>query len=116
MYKNPVLKHLIVELEKQSKKQKVQIWNTIAQELAAPTRSQRSVNVKKVAMYTKKGDTVIVPGKLLGTGVISHPVTVVAHQVSKQAAEKIVAAGGVAKTIEQELKDNPKGAKLRILG
>jgi large subunit ribosomal protein L18e len=116
MHKNPVLKDLIVALEKQSKKQKVKIWNTVAQELASPTRSQRSVNVKKVSMYTQKDDTVLVPGKLLGTGTIDHAVTVVAHKVSTEAAQKITAAGGKVKTLQQEMKDNPKGSKLRILG
>ncbi|MDY0275277.1 MAG: 50S ribosomal protein L15 [Desulfomicrobium sp.] len=40
------------------------------------------------------------PIKILGDGEVSRPVTVLAHKFSKQAAAKIVAAGGQANSIE----------------
>ncbi len=114
--KNDVLKQLIVSLEKQAKAQKVNIWFAIADELRAPTRRARAVNVRKIASLTQKGDAVIVPGKLLATGLITHPVHVVAHQASESAIQKITAAGGKVVSIAAELKANPKGSKLRIIG
>ncbi|HLP79675.1 MAG TPA: 50S ribosomal protein L18e [Acidobacteriota bacterium] len=116
MMKNDVLKQVIISLEKQSKKQKVQIWDRIAQELRAPTRQHRAVNVKKIASLTEKDDAIIVPGKVLATGVITHPVTVVAYQCSESAAVKIKAAGGSVRTLSEEMTKNPKGSALRIIG
>lgn len=115
-HKNDVLRNTIIALEKQSKKEKVAIWGAIAEELSAPTRQQRSVNVKKIANLTEKDDAIIVPGKLLGTGVISHSVHVVCHKSSQSAVDKIKAAGGSVVSLLDEMKKNPKGAKLRIIG
>jgi len=114
--KNDVLKNTIIALEKQSKKEKVQIWDRIAYELRAPTRQLRVVNVKKIAQLTEKDDSIIIPGKLLGTGVITHAVRVVCYQSSPSAVDKIKAAGGSVVNVLDELKKNPKGSKLRIIG
>lgn len=61
------------------------------------SRSRRAeVNVGKIGKLTKKGDVVVVPGKVLGTGAIGHAVTVAAMGFSETAERKIKAAGGKA--------------------
>lgn len=114
--KNDQLHQTIVALEKQSKKSKVQIWKRIADDLNKPTRQRREVNVTKIALNTQKGDSVVVPGKVLGTGSIDHPVTVVAYSISERAKDKITQAGGSVRTLAEELEKNAKGSKLKILG
>lgn len=59
------------------------------------SRSRRAeVNVGKLGKLTKKGEIVVVPGKVLGTGSIDHSVTVAAMKFSATAKRKIEAAGG----------------------
>jgi large subunit ribosomal protein L18e len=60
----------------------------------AGSRMKAEVNVGKIGRLTKKGETIVVPGKVLGTGTISHAVTVAAKAFSKSAAKKIKDAGG----------------------
>ena len=114
--KNNIMQSLIVSLEKLSKKQDVKIWKRIAKDLSKPTRSRRSVNVSKLAEFAKDGETIIVPGKVLGNGTISTKVDVVAYQISDTAAAKIKEAKGTSRSLEEEMKKNPKGSKLRIIG
>ncbi|MFT4312924.1 MAG: 50S ribosomal protein L18e [Candidatus Woesearchaeota archaeon] len=114
--KNEYLQSIIRDLEILSKKQKVAIWKRIAQELQKPTRSRRTVNVSKLAQYAKDGETMIVPGKVLGVGETDKAIRVVAYEFSQTAKEKILAQKGTCKTIVEEMKKNPKGNKLRIIG
>ena len=63
------------------------------------------VNVGKIAKHAKKGDIVLVDGKLLGSGKISFPVTVYTLSTTKAAREKIEKANGkVLKTSELKTK------------
>lgn len=114
--KNTQLQQTIEELKESSKKNKAPIWARVAKDLSKPTRSRRTVNLTKIEKYTKDGESIIVPGKVLGTGIIAKKATVVAYQFSETAAKKIAAAGGSIKTISEELKKNTKGSKLRIIG
>lgn len=106
---------LIVELRKLSTKQKVKFWKVISEELSRPTRIRREVSVGNIDKYSKVNETVIVPGKVLSNGELTHKVTVAAFNFSKQAKEKINASGK-AISIEELMKINPKGSKVRILG
>lgn len=114
--KHTQLHNLVVALEKASKQQKVQIWKAVAADLQKPTRQKREVNLSKISQNTAKDDSIIVPGKVLGTGNLAHPVNVVAYAWSETAAVKIKTAGGKIISINDELQKNAKGAKLRIIG
>lgn len=61
-----------------------------------PSRKSRIVNLYKIEKYSKEGDIIVVPGKVLGIGSLSHKVTVVALDFSKSALKKINNAGGRA--------------------
>jgi len=91
-------------------------WLLIAEELGKPTRSRRTVNLSSINRYTKAGETIIVPGKVLSAGKVDHKLTVSAWQFSGSAKSKITEAGGKAITISQLIKDNPKGTGVKILG
>lgn len=113
---NPELIELIRTLKKQSNEAKVEIWATIAEKLAKSKRSRITVNLSCINRYTKKNDTVAVPGKVLGTGRISHAVTVAAFAFSKTASDKIKAAKGKCLSFSEIIKKNPKGSNIKIIG
>ncbi len=93
------------------------IWRAIAEHLEKPTRVRKKwvVNIGKINRLTKPGDTVVVPGKVLGAGTIDHPVVVAALKFSKSAVEKIKAAGGEAIHIAELIRRNPTGSNVKIL-
>ena len=59
--------------------------------------------------------TVLVPGKLLGSGLVSGKRTVAAYSVSSGARVKIEQAGGRVITIRELMNENPKGTGCRYL-
>jgi len=107
---------LIQDLKVWSMENDAPIWRDIARRLEKPSRVWAEVNISRIAMHVKKGETLIVPGKLLGAGDIDYPVTVAAFKASKGAKAKIIAAGGTVVTIPQLVKENPKGTGVRIMG
>ncbi len=113
---NPVLLDLIAELKKRSNEQSANLWKRIALDLEKPTRQRRIVNLSKISRYTKENEVIIVPGKVLGSGVLNHKLTISAFQFSDQAKEKIEKAGAKIVTLLELSKENPEGKKLRIMG
>jgi len=107
---------LIQELKKKSIEEKVKIWKRIASDLEKPTRNRRIVNLSKIDRYTKDNDTIIVPGKVLGSGDLNKKLTIAAFSFSEQAIDKIKLSDGKALHIDELMKSNPKGNKVRIIG
>ncbi len=107
---------LIQLLRKHASEQNINLWRRIADDLEMSTRRRREVNLFSIDRHTKDNETIIVPGKVLGTGDLSHKVTVAAFNFSQSAAEKIRKANGVCMTIHEMLQKNPKGQNLRIIG
>ncbi len=112
---NPRLLKLIFDLKAKSRDQNVGFWRDIAFRLEKPDRHYAQVNVSKLNRYTKDNEIVIVPGKVLGTGVIDHPVTVAALNFSLTAEELITAANGKCISIEQLMQTTPAGKGVRII-
>lgn len=115
MKTNTHLSSLIEEMRRLSTEQDVAIWNRIAKDLEKPTRIQRIVNLSRLERFTKDNDIVVVPGKVLGTGDLTHKITVAAFSFSDSAKEKINSSGK-AITLKELLQSNPKGSKVKILG
>jgi large subunit ribosomal protein L18e len=90
-------------------------WLKIANIISGPTRNQASVNLKVIDDETKEGDTVVVTGKVLGSGAMSKKVRVVALKFSEEARKKLKAAKCEAVTIKDEVKVNPKAQGLKII-
>ncbi|PIN81165.1 50S ribosomal protein L18e [Candidatus Woesearchaeota archaeon CG10_big_fil_rev_8_21_14_0_10_30_7] len=106
---------LIEELKKDSNNQKADIWKRIAKDLEKSTRQRRVVNISRINRFTKENETVIVPGKVLGSGELNHVVTVAALSFSN-GAKQIIEQKGKCLTIQELLKNNPKGKDVRIIG
>ena len=107
---------LIFDLKAWSRENEAPIWRDIAKRLEKPSRVWAEVNISRIALYVKKGETLIVPGKLLGAGDIDYPVTVATFKATQGARQKITAAGGTVLTIPDLVKNNPKGKGVRIIG
>lgn len=106
---------LINMLRKKASENKVRVWKRVAERLSKPARRMVEVNVYKIDKHTKEGDTVVVPGKVLGSGSINHAVTVAAHSFSASAVEKIRKAGGSCLSIPEVVERNPKGSGVIVM-
>lgn len=113
---NPQLIELIRFLKKQSRKNKAEIWRTLAEHLAKSRRKRVAVNISRINRYTGEKDTVAVPGKVLGAGELNHPVTVAAFSFSKKAMEKIQKAKGTCLSLRELVEKNPEGSNVKIIG
>ena len=108
---NPSLKRLIRALRTASNKEGVDIWDRIATELERQTRVRREVDIRRLNRSTKAKEIVIVPGKVLATGDMDHEITVAAWRFSEAAKKKVKAI-----SIEELIKQHPKGKNVRIIG
>ncbi len=112
---SPVLVELIERLGRASKQHDAPIWRRVGELLGRPRSRRASVNIAKIARYSSAGSMVIVPGKVLGSGSIEHPVTVAAFSFSSTAIKKILDAKGKVLSIDELVKMNPKGTGVRII-
>ena len=112
---NPRYSALVSTLKEMSRANGANVWRDIANRLESPSNNFAEVNISKINRYTQDGDTVIVPGKVLGSGVLNQKISVAAIKFSGAAEEKITGADGVCMTIEELVQQNPEGKKVRIL-
>lgn len=113
---NPELIALVSSLREAGREQGAPIWRDIAQRLERPARLWAEVNVGKLNLVTREGETAVVPGKVLSAGDIDRSVTVAAFRFSEKAREKITAAGGDCLSLDQLVEHNKAGSKCRIVG
>ena len=113
---NQHTQQLIISLKQAAMKENSALWKRIASDLERSTRQRRIVNIYKLDKYAKDGETVVVPGKVLGMGDLNRKLNVAAFTFSRQAVDKIKSAGGQVFEIHDLLKQNPKGKNVRILG
>ena len=97
---NQYTRELIQDLRRESSQQKVGLWKRIANDIEKPSRQRR----------------VIVPGKVLGSGILNHGLTVAALEFSEKAKKIIEQSKGKAITISELLKQKVKTSEIRIIG
>jgi len=113
---NPELMDLIRFLKKAAREHNAKIWRDLAKRLSTSRRRRVAVNLSQINRYTEKGNFVAVPGKVLGSGNLDHPVKVAAFCFSEKAREKILKKRGSCLTFYQLVKRNPKGSNVKIMG
>lgn len=86
---NIYIRKLISQLKKKSREENKKIWKYIAYLLSMPTRKRVEVNLWKIQKYASDGKIIIVPGKVLGYGILNKKVKVIAYKFSKSAEEKL---------------------------
>jgi len=113
---NPELITLIQSLRKKSRENQVEIWRYLADRLSSSRGRRTAVNVSQLNRYMKEGETVAVPGKVLGAGTVDHPINVAAFAFSDQARSKILKAKGKCLSISALMEKNQKGANVKVIG
>lgn len=113
---NPELVSLIRSLRKKARENEARIWRDIADRLSKSRRRRVAVNLSRLNRHTQARETAVVPGKVLGTGKVDHPIKVAAFSFSEQAKSKILKAKGKCLTFEELMKKNPKGTNVKIIG
>ena len=70
----------------------------------------------RINKITKENDVIFVPGKVLGTGNISHKITLCSFSISITAANKIIKSGGNVMSAHDMIKKYPTGKGVTIFG
>jgi len=113
---NPVLLHTIAALRTAGRTNTAPVWRALADRLEGSRRRWSEVNLSRLSRHSKKGEILAVPGVLLATGTLAHPVTVAAFHASHAARVKVEAAGGKVLDLLELAKEHPQGSGVRILG
>lgn len=111
MHERTDLNNLIDRLYKEKRR----IWKRTAELLSRPRRRRVEVNLSKIERYASEGSTVLVPGKVLGTGKLTKKVNVAAFSTSESAKKIMNEAGATFLSIEKLLEQNPEGKSVIIL-
>ena len=113
---NQVVVQMVKELKQASSKNDAPIWSKLAK-LALKTSSvRRVVNLTKINEVTKENAVIVVPGKVLGTGNVSHKITLSSFSISNSAANKIIESGGTIISFSEMIKKFPTGKGVIIIG
>ena len=111
---NPRLASLIADLKSAARSSGADVWGDVAERLEKPRRTHAEVNLGRIERYAQEDETVVVPGKVLGSGALEKNVTVAAVDFSSTARKKIETVGD-AVSLEQAVEGNPDGSGVRVI-
>ncbi|MFB6111342.1 MAG: 50S ribosomal protein L18e [Halobacteriaceae archaeon] len=109
------LERLIASLKATARDGGADVWADVAERLEKPRRTHAEVNLSRIERYANEEETVVVPGKVLGSGVLQKDVTVAAVDFSSSAETKIERADGQALPLERALEEMPEGHNVRVI-
>ncbi|MDA0649199.1 MAG: 50S ribosomal protein L18e [archaeon] len=112
---NIQLVDMIDVLKAQSRETGSAVWRDVAMRLSRSRKNWAQPNLSRVSRYAPEGATILIPGKLLGSGELVSNHTIAAYSVSNGAREKIEAAGGRFLTYNELMNENPTGKGVVIL-
>ena len=107
---------MIKDLKQASRKNEAPIWSRLADLAVKPSTSKRVVNLARINKITKENNVLFVPGKVLGTGNLSHKITLCSFSMSTTAAKKIIQTGGKVMAYSDMIKKYPTGKGVIIFG
>ena len=110
------LVQLVKELKCASKKNEAPIWSKIAKDVLKSNSNKKTINLKKIDRLTDDGNAVVISGKILGTGKLSHKVLVSSFAISGSAAKKIKDSGGEILQFSDMIDRFPTGKGVKIIG
>ena len=116
MAANQIVVRMARDLKKAAAKNDAPIWRRLAGYALKPSIARRDINLKRIGQLTKEGDTVVFPGKVLGTGSVPHRITLCSFSISDSAAAKIVEGGGSIIGYSDLIEQNPTGRGVVLLG
>jgi len=94
---------------------KTPAWLKLAKLLSQSTKKQSSVNLGEIDKQTSMGDSVLVPGRVLGVGEITKKIRICSFGISKEALERLSKTRSEWVYILDEIKKNPKAEGLKII-
>jgi|ETNmetMinimDraft_2_1059921.scaffolds.fasta_scaffold53309_2 large subunit ribosomal protein L18e len=109
---NPRVLGLIKSLYEKSAESKAALWKNLAKRLESPNQNWASINLSRLSRITKEGETIVVPGKVLGSGTLSHKLNIFAVSASKTAQVRIKKSGSSFGIIEDALAKPAKGVRI----
>ncbi len=115
MTTNQALFDLIRDLKAVSAKLGVNVYKAAPATLAGPASRRPEVNMSRIEKYANDGETIVVPGKVLGSGILSKKVTIAAYTASEGAIAKIEASGSKFVSLKEYISKKPD-TKVRIFG
>jgi len=104
------------DLRKASTKNDAPIWGKLAEYALKTSQARRDINLNRINQLTKENDTVVFPGKVLGTGNVSHKITLCSFSISNSAATKVLEKGGKLISYTDLITQNPTGKGVVLLG
>ena len=113
---NQVVIRMAKDLKKASLKNDAPIWAKLAEFALKPSAARRDINLNRIGQLTKENDTVVFPGKVLGTGNVPHKITLYSFSISNSAAAKILENGGKIISYSNLIEQNPTGKGVVLLG
>ena len=113
---NQVVTHIANELKIASKKNDAPIWLKLAKTALKSNSNQKTINLKKSDENSSEGNAVIILGKVLGTGKISHKISLSSFSISNSAASKIKESGGEVLKFSEMIEKYPTGTGVKIIG
>jgi large subunit ribosomal protein L18e len=112
---SPRLEGLIADLKATARDSGANVWEDVAARLEKPRSTHAEVNLGRIERYAREDETVIVPGKVLGSGALTKTVTVAAVDFSGSAETKIEQANGDPIDLAQAVENNPEGSNVRVM-
>ena len=110
------LVQLVKELKSASKKNEAPIWSKIAKNALKSNSNKNTINLKKIDRLSDDGNAVVISGKILGTGKLSHKVLISSFSISNSAAKKIKESGGEILQFSDMIQRFPSGKGVKIIG
>ena len=84
--------------------------------ISTSSRKRISLNLNQIDKQSKDGETIVVPGKVLGEGELNKKVKIVALKFSESAKAKLKKNKIEILNIDEEVKNNPEAKKVKIVG
>lgn len=89
-------------------------WHSLGKKLSGSRREYLSVNLHEISSFAKEGDTIVVPGKVLGVGSLDKKVRISALGFARGVRDKIKESKSESVLIKEEITKNPKAQGVRI--
>ncbi len=112
---NPEVLMIIRCLKKKYKETGGALWTVLAKKFEKSKHKRVSVNLSRINRYTNENEKVVVPGKVLGAGILEHKIFIAAFSFSKEARRKIEEVGGECLTIPRIVEKYPKNSGIKII-
>lgn len=91
------------------------IWRDVSKRLLGVSKNRVEINLAKINRLTQKGETIVIPGKVLANGDLDKSITIACYAISKSALAKLNASKSKRITIEELVEKNPTGSGVRII-